>query len=188
VSYPAAHDYKHGSRLRRRCHRAAGEANANLEPEILPAQEARELLEAYARAARLAAFGVTVLARRLKDASEVARATGTSLGRTKDTVATGEAVGFSPDLGEALRHGEISFDPAIKIATAERSGEGTGYAQELEEERRVKLEQLRGLEAEHDKRNGQTQAVELLEALPLLPAGLGRLWRKILRRRFVRHP
>jgi len=100
-------------------------ANANLEPELLPARAAQALLEAYARAERLAAFGVAALARTLADASEVARATGTSVGKAKETVATGEVLGLSPELGDALRHGEISLDQATEIAAAERSAPGS---------------------------------------------------------------
>jgi hypothetical protein len=99
-------------------------ANASLEPELLPAQDAREILQSYARAEKLAAFGVAALARRI-DASEVARATGTSLGKAKDIVATGEAAGIAPELGEALRHGEVSLEQAAEIAGAERSAPGS---------------------------------------------------------------
>lgn len=53
-------------------------ANANLEPELLVAADARELLAAYARTQRLAAFGIAALARKLDDATEIARATGCS--------------------------------------------------------------------------------------------------------------
>jgi 5-methylcytosine-specific restriction endonuclease McrA len=100
-------------------------ANVNLEPELLPAQEARKLLQAYARAHRLAAFGVAALARALEDASEVARTTGTSVGKAKDTVATSEVLGVSQELGHALRHGEISLEQASEIAAAERSAPGS---------------------------------------------------------------
>ncbi len=100
-------------------------ANANLEPELLSAATARELLEAYARAQRLAAFGVATLARKLDDASELARTTGTSMGKAKDTVATGKVLGHSEDLSDALRHGDISLDQATEIATAERSAPGS---------------------------------------------------------------
>ncbi|MGH2697649.1 MAG: hypothetical protein ACRDJL_00440 [Actinomycetota bacterium] len=44
-------------------------ANANLEPELLSAPAARRLLAVYARAQRLAAFGVAALASKLDDAS-----------------------------------------------------------------------------------------------------------------------
>ena len=49
-------------------------ANAELNPDLLPADAARELLAMYARAGKLVAFGEAVLARRVDDAAEVARA------------------------------------------------------------------------------------------------------------------
>jgi hypothetical protein len=52
---------------------------------------------------------------------------------------------------------------------------------ELEEERIARLEQLRGLETEEQERNGHAQAVELLEALPVLPAGVLEAPQAILR-------
>jgi hypothetical protein len=53
-------------------------ANANLQPELLPLQEARSLMQAYARVQRLAGFGLAALAGMVGDVSEVAKATGTS--------------------------------------------------------------------------------------------------------------
>jgi hypothetical protein len=46
--------------------------NANLDPDLLGVEGARDLLATYARAEKLAGFGKTVLARRLADATEVA--------------------------------------------------------------------------------------------------------------------
>jgi hypothetical protein len=46
-------------------------ANADLEPELLSRSAARRLLDAYARAQRLAAFGVAALARKVDDATEL---------------------------------------------------------------------------------------------------------------------
>jgi hypothetical protein len=63
-------------------------ANMSLQPDLLSVPQARSLLDAYARAQKLAAFGIAALAGRLDDASELARATGSSLGRARDTVAT----------------------------------------------------------------------------------------------------
>jgi hypothetical protein len=99
-------------------------ANADLEPELLSAPAARKLLEAYDWAQRLATFGVATLARKLDDALELARATGTSVGKAKDTIATGKVLGDSEELSDALRHGDISLDQAAEIATAERSAPG----------------------------------------------------------------
>lgn len=99
-------------------------ANANLQPELLSVPEVRTLLEAYIRAQRLAAFGVAALAGRLDDVSELARATGTSVGKAKETVATAKVLGDSDELSDALRHGDISLDQATEIAAAERSAPG----------------------------------------------------------------
>jgi HNH endonuclease len=99
-------------------------ANADLEPELLSVPEAQERLKAYVRAQRLAAFGVAALARKLDDVAELARVTGTSVGRAKETVTTGRILRNSDDLSDALRHGEISLDQAAEIARAEESSPG----------------------------------------------------------------
>lgn len=100
-------------------------ANGNLEPELLTAADARALLAAYARAERLAAFGVAALARKIDNADQVARATGTSAGKAKAVVETGKVLAASDDLNLALQNGEISMDQAAEIATAEVSAPGT---------------------------------------------------------------
>jgi hypothetical protein len=51
-----------------------------------------------------------VLARRLDDAAEVARLTGTSLGQAKATVETGKALGDADDVRAAFQGGAISQD------------------------------------------------------------------------------
>jgi hypothetical protein len=99
-------------------------ANADLEPELLGRAAARRLLEAYAKAERLAAFGVAALARKLDDAPEVARVTGTSLGKAKETVATGRVLSDSAELSSALQQGDISLEQAREIARAEASAPG----------------------------------------------------------------
>ena len=100
-------------------------ANAGLEPELLTGPDARELLGLYTRVQHLGSFGIAALARKIDDAPALARMTGTSLGKAKETVATGKALGGSEDLGEALRHGEISLDQASEIARAEVSAPGS---------------------------------------------------------------
>ncbi|CAN5725757.1 hypothetical protein BH20ACT23_BH20ACT23_28560 [soil metagenome] len=100
-------------------------ANADLQPELLSVPEARDRLEAYARARRLVDFGITALAGKLESAAQVARVTGTSLGKAKETVATGKVLGDSRDLSEALRQGEVSLEQASEIAKAEESSPGT---------------------------------------------------------------
>ncbi len=104
-------------------------ANADLQPELLPAPVARRLLASYARARRLVDYGIAGLSRKLDDASELARTTGTSVGKAKETVATAKVMGASPELSSALQQGDISLDQATEIARAEQSAPGA--AQEL---------------------------------------------------------
>ena len=99
-------------------------ANADLEPELLSAPTARRWLEAYSRAEKLAAFGVTTLSRKLDDPAELARVTGTSIGKATATVATAKTLGSSEDLNRALQKGAISLDQATEIAAAEESAPG----------------------------------------------------------------
>lgn len=98
--------------------------NADLQPELLSAPLARDLLATYARLEKLVAFGVAALARKVDDASEIARVTGTSMGRAKAAVATGKMLARSDDLSLALQRGEISRDQAAEIASAEESAPG----------------------------------------------------------------
>jgi hypothetical protein len=150
-------------------------ANANLEPELLSLSSVREQLETYVRAQRLAAFGVAALARRIDDASEIARVTGSSTGRARDTIATGKILGESAPLADALKHGEVSLDQASEIARAEESAPGA--ARELvavaqaesfhvlrERARKAKLEaeQHKGLaEPQHAARKARSHGDEL---------------------------
>jgi hypothetical protein len=99
-------------------------ANADLQPELLPTPVARRLLASYARARRRVDFGIAALARKLDDAAEVARATGTSMGRAKAVVETAKTMSLSDDLATAMRHGDISLDQAGEIAAAEASAPG----------------------------------------------------------------
>ncbi|MDP9234682.1 MAG: HNH endonuclease, partial [Actinomycetota bacterium] len=99
-------------------------ANAELQPELLPAAAADELLAAYARAEKLAGYGVAVLAAKRDDATRLARITGTSIGRAKAVVATGQALPASGELTSALQQGDISVDQASEIAAAEESSPG----------------------------------------------------------------
>src|ERR671918_496531 len=133
-------------------------ANANLEPELLTTDSARRLLDEYARAEKLVSYGKAVLAQRLDDAALVARATGTSMGKAKQTLETGAALADAPEVGDALARGEVSLDQAGEIAKAEQASPGS--ATELlamaqsesfhalrDQARRIKLEaeQHRGL-------------------------------------------
>ncbi|HEX2235117.1 MAG TPA: HNH endonuclease signature motif containing protein [Actinomycetota bacterium] len=99
-------------------------ANADLEPELLQRQRARRLLESYSRTRRLADFGIASLARKLDDAAEVSRTTGTSLGGARAVVETGKTMAGAHDLGAALQGGVISLEQAGEIARAEESAPG----------------------------------------------------------------
>jgi 5-methylcytosine-specific restriction endonuclease McrA len=103
-------------------------ANAELQPELLEASDARRLLDAYGRAQKLAAFGIAALSRKVDDPGEIARSTGTSMGAAKAVVATGKVMGNAPDLAAALQQGDISMDQATKIASAEESSPGSAAA------------------------------------------------------------
>jgi hypothetical protein len=94
-------------------------ANADLEPELLSASAARDLRTSFARARRLVDFAITGLSRRLDDASEIARTTGTSMAKAKDIVSTGKVLATSDALSNALEHGDISMEQASEIAKAE---------------------------------------------------------------------
>lgn len=100
-------------------------ANATLEPDLLDSASARRLLDRYARARRLAEFGIAALGRKLDDSATVARATGTSMGAAKQTVGTGKALQSSDALRDALKKGDVSLDQASEIARAEESAPGS---------------------------------------------------------------
>jgi hypothetical protein len=100
-------------------------ANSGLAPELLTRDAARRLLDDYTRARRLADFGIAQLARKLDDPGEIARTTGTSMGKAKETVTTGKVLGESHDLSAALKAGEISLDQAARIAVAEEAAPGS---------------------------------------------------------------
>jgi len=100
-------------------------ADAGLEPELLTRPAALRLLEAYARAEKLASFGKAALTRKIDDISEVTKITGTSVGKAKETVTTGKVLGVSHELSAALKGGEISLDQAARIAVAEEAAPGS---------------------------------------------------------------
>jgi hypothetical protein len=100
-------------------------ANANLEPELLSADDARGLLVTYARAVKLASYGQTALARRIDDAAEVARSSDVSMGKAKATVEAGQTLGDAPEVSDAFKDGDISLDQATEIARAEQAQPGS---------------------------------------------------------------
>ena len=99
-------------------------ANVDLQPELLAASSARRFLTAYARLEKLAAFGVAALTRKIDAPGEVARLTGTSMGKAQTVVATGKVLADSAPLAAAMQRGEISFDQAAEIASVEESVPG----------------------------------------------------------------
>ncbi|MGH9197535.1 MAG: HNH endonuclease, partial [Acidimicrobiia bacterium] len=114
-------------------------------------------------------------ARKVRDEAEIAKMTGTSIAKAKETVATGQVLASSDDLSMAMQTGEISFDQAAEIAKAEGSAPGT--AKELIEvakkesfqvlrdrsgKARLDAEQHRGLaERQHESRSGRSYVDEL---------------------------
>ena len=102
--------------------------NAGLEPELLSSEDTRRMFAEYARAQRLAAFGIAALARRVDNASEVAAVTGTSMGKAKETVATGKVLAGSAELHSAMQQGDVSLDQALEIARAEEASPGSAAA------------------------------------------------------------
>src|ERR671918_770235 len=100
-------------------------AIADLEPELLPVESARRLLDEYARADKLVSYAKAVLARRIDDAAAVARSIGTSMGVAKKTLETGAALKDAPEVGDALASGDISLDQAGEIARAEHANPGS---------------------------------------------------------------
>ena len=150
-------------------------ANSDLQAELLSVEQATELLAEYARTKKLASYGETVLARRIDDASKLARVTGTSMGRAKAAVDTGNALRDADEVREAFKAGDISLDQASEIAKAEqaRPGSSSELLQVASDEsfqvlrdkaRKVVLEaeQTRSLaERQHEARNARNYTDQL---------------------------
>jgi len=150
-------------------------ANAGLQAELLSVEQATELLAEYARTEKLACYGKTVLARRIDDASQLARASGTSLGKAKSTLETAKALTEAEEVGEAFKKGGISLDQAQEIATAEQARPGSSSEllrvasdesfQVLRDKARtivLEAEQTRGLaERQHDARSARSYRDQL---------------------------
>ena len=144
----------------------AEKSNADLQPELMTAGARRALLDEYARLEKLAAYGKTVLA--LDDADDMARVTGTSVGKAKATVETAKALRDSGEVADAFAGGHISLDQAAEIAKAEKARPGsagklletaaTESFQVLRERARkvvLETEQRRGLgERQREARSG----------------------------------
>ena len=140
--------------------------NADLSPGLYSKARRRSLLERYARLEKLAAFGKAALAAQVGDAAALARVTGTSVGRARQTIETGRRLEETPQLGEAVRHGEVSLDQAEEIAKTEAVRPGSvdrlletartdSFHVLKDEARRLRLEALAGpglAERQHEAR------------------------------------
>ncbi|MEA2517844.1 MAG: hypothetical protein QOG16_1682 [Actinomycetota bacterium] len=82
------------------------------------------VLDRYARVRRFADFGVAAVARKVDDATVVARATGIPVGQAKATIELGKNLKAAPELGAALQAGAVSAEQAREIASAEASVPG----------------------------------------------------------------
>jgi HNH endonuclease len=150
-------------------------ANADLEPELLTPDDTRHHLALYARAEKLATYGKTMLARKLDDATEVARTTGVSVAKAKATVDTATALSEADEVRDAFQGGNISLDQAAEIARAEQAQPGSSTEllevarsdsfQVLRERARkvvLEAEQFRGLaERQRAARSARTYNDEL---------------------------
>ncbi|MGH2756095.1 MAG: HNH endonuclease [Actinomycetota bacterium] len=103
----------------------AEKGNADLEPDLMATEDARELMAEYARLEKLAAYGRTALARKLDDAQELAKVTGTSVGKVRATVETAKALKDADVIQDAFAGGAISLDQATEIARAEVARPGS---------------------------------------------------------------
>jgi hypothetical protein len=99
--------------------------NADLEPQLLTATAARELLSDCARAEKLIAFAKTSLTRKLDDPAELARVTGTSIGKAKATVETAKGLTCADEVRDAFAGGEVSLDQATELVKAEQARPGS---------------------------------------------------------------
>jgi len=132
-------------------------ANNELEPELMRAPDARRLMKAYAKAERLASFGLAALARKVADPDQVAKVTGTSVGKARETVATGKVLADSGELSMALQQGQVSLDQASEIAKAEASVPGVagGLVQVAKKESfNVLKEKARAAKLDAEQHNG----------------------------------
>ncbi len=150
-------------------------ANANLDPELLDADRARATLQCYAKLQKLATFGVTALALKLDDAAEVARMTGTSMGKARTAVDTGKVLSDADEVRAAFQDGDISLDQASEIAKAELACPGSATEllevaakesfQVLRDKARktvLEVEQHRGLaQRQHEARSARSHTDEL---------------------------
>ena len=103
---------------------------AALDPEVLPAAAAQQLVSVFADIEKLAGAGKALAARRVEQAGVwrngadrsaadwLARATGTTTGAARATLDTGRAVLGQPEVDAALRAGDLTPVQAVEVAAA----------------------------------------------------------------------
>ena len=103
---------------------------AALDPEVLPAAAAEQLVAVFADVEKLAAAGKALAARRVETAGVwrkgvdrsaadwVARTTGTTTGAARATLETGRAVADQPEVDAAFRAGDLSPVQAAEVTAA----------------------------------------------------------------------
>jgi hypothetical protein len=96
--------------------RLVDQANAGLSAAVLSRADAELMLARYARAEKAIAYGMAALAARVGDAAGLARVAGTSVGRARQTIATGRVMSSEPRLAEAVQQCEVSLEQAEVIA------------------------------------------------------------------------
>src|SRR5665809_98019 len=121
------HNYKHGTsggRAARKCGRGDSGAREGQRRSRARADErrrgARPTGQLFPRR-KARRFGIAALSRKLDDATELARVTGTSVGRAKAIVDTGRALRDADQVTDAMQHGVISLDQATEIVRAEQA-------------------------------------------------------------------
>jgi hypothetical protein len=101
--------------------KAAGE----LSPRLISKQRARAALGLVARAEKLLGFTKAALSARVGDPVDLARVSGTSVGRARQTIEIGRRLEEEPRLAEAVRRAEVSLDQAEEIAKTEAVSPGS---------------------------------------------------------------
>lgn len=140
--------------------------NNELTADSYALHAARSLQSKYARVVKLGAFGEVSLADRVGDPNELARVSGTSVGRARKTLDTSRQLAKTPVLNDALRRAEVSFEQAQEIAKTEAVAPGSaGLLVDIarrskfhvlkEEARKIRLEALQGPGLEERQREAR---------------------------------
>lgn len=126
-------------------------ATIDIQPELTDAALARRFVSAFSKGHNLCGTGLAAFTRKVSDPTELARATGMPIGKTRSLIATGQVMQTSDDLSLAMQQGSVSLDQAAEIASAEESAPGAAkellktaqegsFAVLREKARKVKLE------------------------------------------------